>query len=265
MVNHNSEIELMNDRNARKEEAEMDKILRSLGDLFTLQTRRIRRVEEALRKSQEEIGKLSGQVAELERTRGQHGRKIDHLLAESSLRRSDVTTERDNRHYEVAMHYQDFRDQKIRVAAAQVLASGDGRPLDHRRLANVTAQLCRALFGTNEPDSGEVLRALGRSNPADQVVTTLLATATELRRESAQADGAPFWDFEATPGGLVGADFQETWLDAPPDGLLQFVVTPAYRARDRLYCKQQVWTETRNPSPYTVGLTHVGLTSANRL
>jgi hypothetical protein len=171
-----------------------------------------------------------------------NGRSISRALAFVNEQRDDVFTEQDNRHVELARRYEDFRDQRVRPAASDAVASGEDKRRDPRRHAEVTAELCRALFATTGPDLPAVRAALKNLDHAEALAAELVEIAAELVDEAARVGGSPYWDFDAPPGSAVDPDLQKLWYDSAEDGVLHMVVTPAYRARGRLFCKQHVRT-----------------------
>ncbi|MEU2157977.1 hypothetical protein ABZ532_23730 [Streptomyces sp. NPDC019396] len=224
-------------------------MLENLAKFFGRQSRRIQELEHEVKKCHEEVERCIGRIERLE-SRCNHnedeirrnGRSIGRALAFVNEQRDDVFTEQDNRHVELARRYEDFRDQRISPAASDAVASGEDKRRDPQRHAEVTAELCRALFATACPDLQAVGAALKDLAHAEVLATELVEIARELVDEAARVGGSPYWDFDAPSGGAIDLDLQKLWYDSAEDGVLHMVVTPAYRARGRQFCVQYVRT-----------------------
>ena len=90
-------------------------------------------------------------------------------------------------------------------------------------------------------DSGVV--EIGRLMvPLPSSVMALPRPRSEDTVGSAAQAGGGRWEFRATENQPLDVSGQEPWMDCPAEGPLDFVVTPAYVANNRIYRKQQVGT-----------------------
>jgi hypothetical protein len=175
--------------------------------------------------------------------------RLDDLLAQRDNQQrddqqsGDKRSEDDMAHYDYATKFQALVEQSV---IGLVRDTGQQqRPRFHRKAEQV-ADVCRSLFGEAPPDPkriqailepGAHLRPQIPARIADTCAAAV-ALRTKITRGRSQR-----WVFDAQPNVPVDPGRQEVWTGCPPEGLVLFVVVPAYVVDvDTWLSKQIVFT-----------------------
>jgi hypothetical protein len=174
--------------------------------------------------------------------------RLNKVLALFDDKLGGGQTEEGMLHHSYAKEYLSLVEQQIGSLAVDVFSFFPG--CSPRDKAWFISAVCRALFGSPEVRGQEVMAALPGAVPPSvaQHVGDICAEAQALREKVAQGR-SQVWDFDHTPGGEVDPDRQTLWVGSVADGVVDFVVAPAYVVdSDKLLEKQRVFTVPRPDS-----------------
>lgn len=150
---------------------------------------------------------------------------------------------------EQGMLHHSYVKEYVSLVEQQILSLTVGifRSISPRDKARFVAFVCDALFGSSEVHEQELMDALprGASRSAIQSAREICANARTLRDKVAR--GRPQrWDFDYTAQAEIDPDWQEPWAGSVDDGVVDFVVAPAYVVdSDTLLAKQWVFIVSR--------------------
>jgi hypothetical protein len=149
-------------------------------------------------------------------------------------------TEQAMLHHDYAAEYLALVEQKILALALDVLDERIATPLEK---AEFVAFMCLQLFGEPEVREDRMLGHLrpDRAGTLAGRIQDICAQARELREKAAR--GRPQrWDFTCVRGAPPDAERQEPWPGSAEEGVVDFVVAPAYVVdSDTLLKKQRVY------------------------
>jgi len=155
-------------------------------------------------------------------------------------------TAQDMAHYEHANEFRTLVGQKV-LMLVRSFRPHSLRPLA-RRKAELVAAVCRELFDTDPPDPRRLAARLDDMEQlpegSEQRIAELCAAATALRAKAGTGQ-RQHWRFDARRGAPPDAATQDLWVGSADDGVIDFVVVPAYvagGAEPRQHTQQQVFT-----------------------
>jgi hypothetical protein len=187
-------------------------------------------------------------AAELRQRMDDLDRRLNKILAIVEEKIGGGQTEQGMQHHDYVGEYVTLVEQKITGLALEVLPDGAGAT--PREKAVFVAKVCAALFQGPVILEQQLIDSLSPavSEEAVQRVREICADAADLRTKVTR--GRPqHWDFVCSPGVPVDAKRQEPWTGADREGLIEFVVAPAYRVdSDTMLCKQKVFTRAAGPA-----------------
>ena len=149
--------------------------------------------------------------------------RLDSVLAMVNSRFDvDSQTEQGMLHHEYAKQYLSLVEQKAVAIARDIYTT----PFDK---AGFIAALCRDLFETTEVREQDLMHRLPYGVPSQTVhrAREICADARSLRDKIAGSRDQR-WDFSFARGAEVDATWQEIWPGSELDGVIDFVVAPAY-------------------------------------
>ncbi|WP_143128376.1 DUF6468 domain-containing protein [Streptomyces sp. 2224.1] len=199
----------------------------------------VRSLQEAIQEAQREIAALRVSVEESDA-------RIDRMLSQWTRHRDDLDSLQSEGHRLLAEKYVGFVEQALFGLARKSVAlhpkedSGDA-------ISRTVQKLCLEIFG--RADASEVrLRRIVKARSTDALashVSNVFHQGIALLREARSMRARGYWDFECSEGELVEADRHQVWGKSDPDGLVRYVVAPAYMANGVRYCLQRVVTVER--------------------
>jgi hypothetical protein len=201
---------------------------------------------------------MRGDAADLRQRLDDLDRRLNNILALFETRLGGGQTEQGMQHHDYAQQYIALVEQKIMSLALDTVPGG--AHATPREKAEFVALMCADLFGAAEIAEQQLIGRLPESAAASVLhrIRDICAEARTLRAKIAQ--GRPQrWEFNCELGVPVNAEWQEPWTGAAYDGMVEFVVAPAYVVDSgTLLMKQRVFTgaagtaagaAARNPDP----------------
>jgi hypothetical protein len=194
---------------------------------------------------------LRGASADLRQRMDDLDRRLNKILAlvEESL--GGGQTEQAIQHHDFADEYTALVEQKITGLALDILP--EGTRSTPREKAVFVAAVCADLFQAPEVLEQQLIGRLPDAAPEETVqrMRDICAEARDLRAKVAH--GRPQrWEFGCRIAAPVDDHWQELWTGAAHDGVIDFVVTPAYFVDSNvLLRKQKVFTVEAGPVPDT--------------
>lgn len=185
---------------------------------------------------------LRGTSADMRQRMDDLDRRLNKVLALIQDHVGGGQSELAMQHHDYVDEYVALVEQKITGLALDILP--DGVRAAPRDKAAFVAAACADLLGTPEVLERQLI---GRLPPGTQEETIrrtrdICAGARALRAKVAQ--GRPQrWEFGCDIASPIDTRWQEPWTGAALDGVIEFVVAPAYVVDENtLLCKQKVFT-----------------------
>jgi len=192
------------------------------------------------------LAKGPAETAELKHRMRELDQRLNKILALVNDRLGGGQNEQGMLHHSHAQEYVSLVEQHVMSLMRQVLQGEDATPMEK---AGFVALVCAALFDSPQVRQEDLIRNLGPNAPASTVdhARDICTRARALRGKV--ADGRrQRWRFDFTYGVGLDAAWQEPWAGSFPDGLVDFVVCPAYVVdSDTLLVKQRVFTIMPHP------------------
>jgi hypothetical protein len=205
-------------------------------------------VRAGLNETQALIQKPLSSMDDIQRRMDYLDQRLNKILALFDDKLGGGQTEEGMLHHSHAKEYLSLVEQQIGSLAVDVFYFFPrSSPRDK---AWFIASVCHALFGSPEVRGQEVMAALPGAVPSSVTrhVGDICAEAQALR-EKVALSRSQVWDFDHTPGSDVDPDRQTLWVGSVADGVVDFVVAPAYVVdSNKLLEKQWVFTVPR-PDP----------------
>jgi hypothetical protein len=153
-------------------------------------------------------------------------------------------SEQDILHHTHASEYVSLVEQRVLSLMLDVFRDSLATPQDK---AKFVASACAALFGSREVREEDLISSMGPGLPAPAIERAREICAQVRALRTKIDDGRPqSWRFECTQGIGIDPDWQEPWAGSVADGVVDFVVAPAYVVdSDTLLAKQWVFTVPR--------------------
>ncbi|MFD8865774.1 hypothetical protein ACFV1F_15595 [Streptomyces sp. NPDC059590] len=211
----------------------------NIGDSISGLETEVGSLRKALQEAQREIAGLRASVEESDA-------RIDSILSQWTRHREDLDSLQSEGHRILAEKYVGFVEQALfGLARKSVALHPRGEPGE--AISCTVQKLCLEIFG--RADAGEArIRRIVKARSTDALaahVSKVFSQGIALLREAGSMKDRGFWDFEYSEGELVDADRQQVWGKSDPEGLVRYVVAPAYVANGVRYCLQRVVTVER--------------------
>lgn len=175
-------------------------------------------------------------------------RRLNKVLALIEENFGGGQTEQAMQHHDYVDEYVALVEQKVVGLALEILP--DGTQATAREKAEFVAEVCAGLFGAPQVIDEQLIGLLpvAAAEEAIQRMREICACARALRAKVTQ--GRPQrWEFGYEPA-PVDSQWQEPWTGAARDGVVEFVVTPAYFVdTNTLLHKQKVFTSEAGSAP----------------
>ncbi|MDV7218703.1 hypothetical protein [Streptomyces prunicolor] len=207
----------------------MAQYLGDIGHRFGVYADQLRRLSQ---QRQEELSQLRNEL------RAQDAR-LNNLLQLHNQLREELSGAAEGRHHTLAADFKDLMQQEVlRTCITVEACCPSTHEIDtQRRRVTLVRRLCRLLFGALPAMNSEV-RALFRSTVASagpeaekhvaSLAEPLCAKVNALRAAIAETGTAFRWDFEVPPGSVYSPEKYQLWQTASAQGLVKYVVIPAY-------------------------------------
>lgn len=177
-------------------------------------------------------------------------RLVAQLRSEHVRTFQDVSTVDDLGHQELASKLRTFFDQDLPALIRPLLRSEylTGAERAGRR-AELIAQACRMLFTSVPIECNTLLDGLKESTthhaPNESLVNSaehVCAIAHEILSRAAELDNPAGLFFDCAVGELIDSTVQKPWDGCDEQSPIDFVVTPGYCAKGKIYRLQEVFT-----------------------
>jgi hypothetical protein len=220
-----TQISTLTARQADRDRAEQESARTASGSMKTWR-----------REMDQSLADLRAQIAALGQRLNQTLEAVDTLTAAvagqgagGSVRQSEDGIA----HHTHAQNYRAIRDQQIRMLLQHVRTL-DGKALGNREKAEFMADVCAELFGPKQAAADDVIDRLAERYYVTGIQHSLADLCAEVRtlREKTSHGRPQRWEFGCAPGAAVEAGWQEEWPNAVQDGVVEFVVAPAYIVDD---------------------------------
>lgn len=218
---------LLDERDRRL--AERDQRLAAVSQEVSALRSELQQVRAQAKASAEGPAGLRDQMADIDR-------RLNKILALVNDKLGGGQTEEGMLHHTYAKEYVSFVEQKLGLLTAHFFRVFPGSPQDK---AQFVATLCEYLFAHPEVHEDELVDGLQGDVDDPQVQQALIQQARDLcaqaraLRGKAAVGRRQHWEFGCTPGNALNADWQEPWRGSDHEGVVAFVVAPAYIVDDR--------------------------------
>jgi hypothetical protein len=130
-----------------------------------------------------------------------------------------------------------------------------GYGISARETGMFVARICFWLFAEREVRERDLLDHLpgGLSAKALRDIETVSGAARHLRMRVSMTEGPQRWDFHHEVGVPLDEIWQERWFGSEIDGVVEFVVAPAYVVSDAVFVRQRVFTSSAVELPSATG------------
>jgi hypothetical protein len=184
----------------------------------------------------------SGDPDELKHQMDNLDRRLNKILALLDTRLGGGQSEEGMAHHAYVEEYVTLVEQQVHALAVGIFRACSG--VTPRDKAQFVAYVCDALFATAEVREQEFIEALPAELP-DSVIRQARDTCAQARalRVKAAESRHQRWSFDFTPAAAIDDEWQQPWVGSVDDGIVAFVVAPAYLVdSDTLLSKQWVFT-----------------------
>lgn len=178
-------------------------------------------------------------------------RLVAQLRSEHVRAFRDVSTADDLGHQELASRLRTFFDQDLPALIRPLIRSEYLTGAERAgRQAELIAQVCRILFSGGPVECGALLDGLKEATtqhaPNESLVNSaepVCSIAQEIRRRAAELDNPDGLFFDCAVGEVIDPAVQKQWDGCDEQAPIDFVVTPGYRAKGKIYRLQEVFTQ----------------------
>ncbi|MFF7353076.1 hypothetical protein ACFZA1_10590 [Streptomyces filipinensis] len=208
----------------------------AIEDSVTELEREVASLREALQEARSEIVVLRSSLEESDA-------RIDGIMSQWTRYRDDLDSLESEAHRLLAEKYVGFVEQALFGLARKSVAL-HARGDTGQAISNTVQKLCVEIFGRADTTEARIRRIVkARSTDALAAhASNVFDQGTALVREARSMKNRGFWDFEFCAGEPVDTDRQQVWGKSDPEGLVHYVVAPAYVASGVRYCLQRVVT-----------------------
>ena len=185
---------------------------------------------------------VQGRVDEIDRHVQELDRRFTEMLAERYQREQPDTLGKDDlEQYELTDKIETlFLDIDLAYRNA---CQARGVQQDIAERAKALFEIANELFGPGRPDLSWLAREFA-GKQGMRVLEDFQMRALGIRQRADQLDRSHSFKFNPPPDQKVlDKNLQKAWARCDPDGEVAFVVTPAYVVGQRVYVRQQVFTQ----------------------
>lgn len=177
-------------------------------------------------------------------------RLVTQLRSEHVRAFKDVSTVDDLGHQELASALRTFFDQDLPALIRPLIRSEYLTGAERAgRQAELIAKVCHILFSSGPVECGTLLDGLKESTthhaPNESLVNfaeRVCEIAHEILSRVAEFDNPAGLFFDCAVGEVIDPTVQKPWDGCDEQAPIDFVVTPGYRAKGKIYCLQEVFT-----------------------
>jgi hypothetical protein len=169
--------------------------------------------------------------------------RLDSVLAQLNNQfGASSQTEQGMRHHEYAAEFTSLVEQKAVAIARDICATVLEK-------AQFVAAVCIDLFGAGEVREQDLMSRLPGEVPVRTIrrVQEICADARSLRAKASESR-AQRWDFRCDRGVPVDDSWQQVWAGSDLDGVVDFVVAPAYVVDANVLLTKQLVFTTKAPA-----------------
>ncbi|MFD3522207.1 hypothetical protein [Streptomyces sp. NPDC058653] len=201
---------------------------------------RIDALERTVKAGEHEHTELRGRLDRLER-------QLGAVLAAQTASRDDLAGAKHSDHQSLARQTRTLIEQKFLNFArryADKCGSAANRP-ERERVPFLISLLCREFFAEQLQSARRIQRNLHlpeADGHIESALTALRGHCSDLTANIHRAGLNHTWDFSGSAGVIVTSTKQEAWPSCDANGLVRFVISPAYIVNNRVYCRQYVYT-----------------------
>jgi uncharacterized protein YicC (UPF0701 family) len=188
------------------------------------------------------IDDLRGQLSEARQEAADLDRRLTKILALLDDKLAGGQSEEGMQHHAYAQQYVSLVEQQILALAVAVFRAFPDAPPSEK--AEFVAFTCKQLFGAAEVAESDFIDALLPDLPEEvfRLARQICVLARDLRGKAAQGRRQR-WSFDFAPGAPINPGTQLPWPGSAPNGVVTFVVAPAYVVEaGTLLARQWVFT-----------------------